>query len=124
MANNILLIDDEELITKSLLKLLELKGYKVTVARSGVEAIEKVKETDFDLVISDVRMPEVDGIGTIKQIRAYLKKSNKKMIPEILITGYADMNKYDEAMELKVRDYLYKPFDNNELIRIVKKAIG
>lgn len=123
MAKKILVIDDEELITKSLLKLLEKEGYKATVARNGKEALELVKKNDFDLVISDVRMPELDGVETVKQVREYLEKSGKKPIPEVLITGYADADKYTSAMELEVTDYLYKPFDNKEFLRIVKKAI-
>jgi CheY-like chemotaxis protein len=69
-------------------------------------------------------MPEMDGIETIKEIRSYLEKSNKKPIPEVLITGYADADKYTSAMELEVNDYLYKPFDNKEFLQIVKKTIG
>ena len=124
MAKKILVIDDEELITKSLLKLLSNEGYNTTVVKSGKEALEKVKEIDFDLIISDVRMPDMDGIETIKEIRSYLEKSNKKPIPEVLITGYADADKYTSAMELEVNDYLYKPFDNKEFLQIVKKTIG
>ena len=111
MAKNILVIDDEELITKSLLRLLGSEGYNVAVAKNGSEALDRVKEADFDLIVSDVRMPELDGIETIRQIRAYLKTIDKKPIPEILITGYADKEKYETAMNLKVADYLYKPFD-------------
>jgi DNA-binding NtrC family response regulator len=124
MAKKILIIDDEELITKSLLRLLSKEGYDVIIARSGQEAVEKVKGNMFDLIISDVRMPEMDGIETITEIRSYLKKSNKKAIPEILITGYADINKYEAASKLKVLDYIYKPFDNNEFLQVVKRAIG
>jgi len=124
MAKKILVIDDEELITKSLLKLLSNEGYNTTVVKSGKEALEKVKEIDFDLIISDVRMPDMDGIETIKEISSYLEKSNKKPIPEVLITGYADADKYTSAMELEVNDYLYKPFDNKEFLQIVKKTIG
>lgn len=124
MRKHVLVIDDEELITKSLLKLVSAEGYKASAARSGEEAIEKIKGEDFDLIISDLRMPRLDGIETIKEIRAYLKKSNKKTIPEILITGYADIDKYKEAIDLKVVDYLYKPFEKADLLRVVQKAIG
>jgi len=124
MKKKILVIDDEELITKSLLRLLDKEGYNAAVVRSGKEAIDKVKEADLDLIICDVRMPEMDGIETVKQIRAYLEKSNKKPIPEVLITGYADMDKYTSAMELEVADYLYKPFDTSDFLQIVKKTIG
>ncbi len=124
MAKKILVIDDEELITKSLLKLLSRQSYNVIVVRSGSEAMDKVKETDFDLIVCDIRMPQLDGIETITQIRVYLKKSNKKSIPEILITGYADLEKYQKAIELKVAGYINKPFDTAEFLRVVKKVIG
>ena len=125
MSKNILIIDDEELITKSLLKFLNKEGYAATVARSGQEALEKIKKSGFDLIISDVRMPGMDGIETIRQIRAYLKKSNIKSIPEIFITGYADKEKYEIAMlELKVKEYIYKPFEREEFLKIVKNIVG
>jgi two-component system response regulator HydG/two-component system response regulator AtoC len=124
MAKNILIIDDEELITKSLLKFLNKEGYEAAIAKSGAEALEKITEADFNLIISDVRMPDMDGIETIKQIREYLEKANKKPIPEVLITGYADVDKYQAAMQLEVADYLYKPFDNNDFLKIIKKTIG
>ncbi len=124
MKKKILLIDDEELVIKSLLRLLSVEGYEVVVAKSGVEATEKVKQADFDLIISDVRMPGLNGIETIEQIRDYLKRLNKKTIPEILITGYADIDKYEKAMDLKVVDYLYKPFDISDLLSLVKKNIA
>ena len=124
MAKNILVIDDEELITKSLLKLLSGEGYKVTVVRNGQDAIEKVKENDFNLIISDVRMPDLDGVETIKHIRSSLKELNREQIPEIIITGYADKDKYESAMDLKVTNYIYKPFERTDFLKIVKNVIG
>jgi CheY-like chemotaxis protein len=124
MAKKILIIDDEELITKSLLKLLTKEGYEATIARSGKEALALVKTSGFDLIISDVRMPEMDGIETIVQIRTCLDKLSKPHIPEVLITGYADADKYLAAKDLEAFDYLNKPFDNQEFLRIVKNAIG
>jgi CheY-like chemotaxis protein len=121
MAKKIVVIDDEDLITASLQKLLSRQGYDVVIAQKSSLALQKVKETDFDLIISDVRMPEMDGIETLRQIRAYLQKSNKKLIPEILITGYADLDKYEKAMDLKVAEYVYKPFDNAGFLQVVKK---
>ena len=118
------MIDDEELITKSLLNLLNNEGYNTTVVRSGKEALGKVRKVDFDLIICDIRMPEMDGIETIKQIRSYLEQLNKKSIPELLITGYADIGKYEAARGLKVADYIYKPFDMSDFLQAVKKTIG
>ncbi len=119
----ILIIDDEEIVTNSLQKLLKKEGYQTTIAKSGSEAIEKVKRTDFDLIICDVRMPQMDGITTIKEIRRYLKENNRPQPPEVVITGYADLDKYQAAMDLEVADYLYKPFDTQDFLKIVKKNI-
>ena len=69
-------------------------------------------------------MPDLDGIETIEQIRTYLKQSNKKPIPEILITGYADEDKYKSALDLKVADYIFKPFDIKEFVEVVKRNLN
>lgn len=124
MSKNILIIDDEELVTKSLIKLLQKQGYDAVMAKSGKEALVKIKEINFDLIVSDVRMPDMDGIEVIKNIRDQLKQSRKKPIPEILITGYADIEKYESAMALKVQEYLYKPFDNDKFLQVVRNCIG
>ena len=124
MPKNILIIDDEELVTKSLLKLLSSEGYNVIVVRNGRDALERVKDNGFDLIISDVRMPDLDGIETIKRIRGELTKLNRKHIPEVVITGYADKDKYESAMELKVADYIYKPFERDDFLKTVKSIIG
>jgi len=124
MLKNILLIDDEELVLKSLSRLLKAERYGVTLADSAAAALEKIKDTDFDLIISDVRMPGTDGIETIKQIRTYLSHAHKQPVPEVLISGYADADKYEEANVLKVKGYLFKPFDNTELLRVVEKIFA
>jgi len=124
MAKKILLIDDEELIAKSLQKLLSLHGYKVDVIQDASKALQRIKEEDFDLIISDIRMPEMDGIETIMQIRQYLQESKKQLIPEVLITGYADLDKYEKAKELNVARYVNKPFDNDEFLQITKEILN
>lgn len=124
MAKNILLIDDDELVTGSLKLLLKNEGYNVDVAGSGWEAVKKVERADFDLIIFDVRMPGMDGIETVQNIRNYLKGADKNPIPEILITGYADKDKYEEGSALNVSGYLCKPFDNEDLLQAVEDGIG
>ena len=124
MAKKILVIDDEPLVIKSLGRLLKNSGYDVVVTASAKEALEKIKETDFDLIISDVRMPGTNGIEAIKEIRGHLESANKSKIPEIFITGYADDNYYNEAVKLKVADYIYKPFDTKDLLEAIRKHIG
>ncbi|KPK43041.1 MAG: hypothetical protein AMJ78_00315 [Omnitrophica WOR_2 bacterium SM23_29] len=123
MAKSILIIDDEQLVTKSLQKLLKKEGYNAVVATSGHEAIEKIKSSEFDLIVSDVRMPSINGIETIEKIRQIRQESGKGHIPEILITGYADEDKYKSAIKLGVRDYLFKPFDTNKFLEVIKRNL-
>ena len=123
MPKNILVIDDEELVIESLRRLLKREGYEVVVALNGKEAIQKVKEINFDLIVSDIRMPGMDGVEIIKNIREYLKQGKKEPIPEILITGYASEESFKRAQELKVADYIYKPFDIVDFLNIIKKYL-
>lgn len=121
MKKHILVIDDEELVTDSIRRLLKKQGYNVTIAQNGADAIDKakVKEDGFDLIIADIRMPEMDGIEIIKRIRGILKKS----VPEILITGYASEDSLKQAQKLKVADYIYKPFDIRQFMEVVNRNL-
>lgn len=123
MTKKILVVDDEELVIESLRRLLRREGYDVTMVTSGKQALEKIKETNFDLVVSDIRMPELDGIQIIRNIREYLKQNKKKLIPEILMTGYSSPDNLRQAQELKVADYIYKPFDIIDFLEVVKKNL-
>lgn len=124
MAKKILIVDDEELITRSLQKLLKKEGYDITISQSGQQAIERVKTQDFNLIILDVRMPQMDGIETVEGIRKYLKEQGKPPTPEIFITGYADEEKYKNALKLGVTDYIFKPFDTQQFLEAIKRNIG
>lgn len=123
MKGSILLIDDEIIITKSVQKLLKKHDYEVTVAHNGAEALEKIKGKAYNLIVSDVRIPGMDGIEIIKGIREYLKANDKPAVPEVLITGYADEEKYKSAVDLKVAGYLYKPFDTSDFLEVVEKNL-
>jgi CheY-like chemotaxis protein len=124
MGKRILLIDDEVLVTKSLVKLLGREGFETVTAATGEEAVDKVDGMEFDLVVSDVRMPGMDGIETIRTIRNRLKELNRNPVPEILITGYADVDRYERAEELKITEYVYKPFDTEEFIKVIKRCLN
>lgn len=90
----------------TLLVVLEDEGFEVTGAANGYEAIEKIKETSFDLVICDIRMAGMDGLDTL----ATLKKSQPEL-KSIIMTGYASTEDPIRAIKLGVNDYLFKPFD-------------
>ncbi len=119
----ILVIDDEVLIIETLDRLLRTQGYEVTLCQTGRDAVERVRKTDFDLIITDVRMPDFNGIDTLSKIREVLKEKGSKRIPEICITGYADDETTQKAQRLGVSDYLYKPFDLKDFIGRVKRVL-
>lgn len=121
---NILLIDDEELVTKSVEKILIRQGYKVFACNKGKDAIEIAKNQQLDLIICDIRMPDMSGIKTIKSIREVLLSKSQKPIPEILITGYAEDQVNQEAENLNVAEYIYKPFDLRDFLASVNKNLG
>jgi len=123
MGKNILIIDDEQMITTSLQKLLKKKGYDPTIVSSGKSALEEIKTRDFDLVVLDIRMPEMDGIETIQAIREHCSAAGKNPIPEIVITGYADESKYKSAVDLKVAAYIYKPFDIKDFLDTIQRTL-
>lgn len=121
---NILVIDDDHLVVKSLSRLLEVAGYIVKTAESGQEALAKISESKFDLIIADIRMPVMNGVETIQNIQQYLQNNDKNRIPVIFITGYTDSNVQDDAKKLNASDFIYKPFDKELFLRSIKQAIG
>ena len=120
MPKKILIVDDEELLTKSFSKILERQGYEVYTVRSGADAVVMVEEEKFDLIISDIRMPGETGVETIKKIR----ENSKFPIPVIFITGYADEKIEKEAKTLEPTAYLFKPFDTKQFLDLVKTTLG
>lgn len=123
MNKNILLIDDDKLILVTLKRLLTREGYQVITAFNGQTALRKMEENGFDLVISDIKMPQMDGIETVKKIRELLVQEGKSLIPEIFITAYAKEEIYQKALELNAAGYIEKPFDVKTLVQTVKKTI-
>lgn len=108
---------------RSIEKLLKKEGYNVVSTRSGHEAIKQVQEQDFDLLITDIRMPNLNGIETICRIREVLKSRGGTPVREICITGYADTELNQKAEQLGVSGYLYKPFDLRDFLDCVRRNI-
>jgi DNA-binding NtrC family response regulator len=120
MASNarILVVDDEMIVCESCKRILEEEGYEVEAALSGMEAFGKMKENPFDIVITDLKMPGIDGMGVLRTFR--------KEYPEviiIMITGFSTVETAVEAMKLGAFDYIPKPFTPDEVSIVVKKAI-
>src|SRR3989338_5534720 len=97
MSKNILIIDDDGMIKKTIGNLLKREGYFSEVVENGLQAIERIRSKGFDLIITDIRMPQMDGIETISRIRKFIKEQGKITIPVIFITGFADPDAYVKA---------------------------
>lgn len=124
MAKKILLIDDEELITRTLANGLEKIGYEVFVAKNGTDGLIMAEEEVFDLIISDIRMPGLNGVETVRNIMESVQKRGLRKTPTIFITGYADQEIEKQAKGLKPDAYILKPFDYVDFLKKVKTAIG
>ena len=116
--HTILVVDDEPNYQIVLAELLKDEGYEVFTADSGTAGLPIVRETDLDLVLTDMKMPGMDGIEFLRKIKGFNKE-----LPVILITAYAEVEKAVEAMRLGAFTYLAKPFSNEELLANVGKAV-
>ncbi|MCM8826789.1 MAG: response regulator [Candidatus Omnitrophica bacterium] len=124
MAKKILVIEDDALVIRSVERYLESQGYNVEAVQSGREAIEKAKKLDFDLIISDIRMPEMDGIEVLRRIREASPQYNKEKIPIIIITAYAGGDEvYKKASEIGIVECIYKPFEPDEFMEVVRRNL-
>ncbi|MCW8194970.1 sigma-54-dependent Fis family transcriptional regulator [Proteobacteria bacterium 005FR1] len=113
--SRILIVEDEAVIRTALRKLLERNKYEVAVAASVKEATDKHKLSDFDLIISDLRLPGAPGTDLIKLAGD---------IPVLIMTSYASLRSAVDSMRMGAIDYVAKPFDHDKMIAAVKQAIG
>lgn len=118
MTADILVVDDENIVTSLIRDALEDEGYEIQTAQSGAAALELVKQHHFDLVISDIRMPRMDGIEMVRQIREYLPN-----IGIIFMTGYANLESAKNAIKQGASDYIMKPFELIEIRSAVSNAL-
>ena len=113
----ILIVDDEKNYLTILSALLEDEGFEVLTAAGGSEALEIHKSSDLDLILTDMKMPKMDGIELLENI-----KENDPDLPVIMMTAHGTVDKAVEAMQKGAYTYVLKPFDNERLIIYVKKA--
>lgn len=115
----ILVVDDEASIREVLSKTLALAEYDVDVANDGQSALERLRAAEYDLLITDLKMPGVDGLTVIREVR----RSNPGM-PIIIVTGYSTESSAIEAINLGVSGYLTKPFRVPRILAAAAKALG
>lgn len=118
--SKILIIEDEASIRRVLVKILseENDTYKVEEAEDGVQGLEKIKNTDYDLVLCDIKMPKMDGEELLEAV-----KKIKPEIPMVMISGHGDMETAINTMRLGAFDYISKPPDLNRLLNTVRNAL-
>ena len=114
----ILVVDDEQNIRRMLTRVLSPEGFIVKEADNGLEALKRLQEESYSLVLLDLKMPGLNGIETLKKIR-----ENDLNLPVIMMSAYGSIPEAVEAMKLGALDYLIKPFDIEELKIIIKRAI-
>lgn len=115
---HILVVEDDEQMNDMLESTLQAQGYTVSTAFNGQQAIERCQQEKFDLIITDVRLPGMDGVemlGKVKKIQPRLKS--------IVITGYASEDTPIRAIRCQVSDYLFKPFSLQYFLRSVSRAV-
>ena len=117
-STKILIVDDELIMRESLAGWLERDGYAVQTAPSGEEALEKLKETRFDILLVDIKMEGISGLDVLRHV-----KENDPDVAIVMITAYGSIPTAIEAMKNGAYDYMLKPFDPNELGVLIEKII-
>ena len=116
--NTILVVDDEPNYLIVLSELLKEEGFEVLTAQRGEEGLKIVEDVDLDIVLTDMRMPGMDGLELLKAIKNY-----NNDLPVIMITAFGEVEKAVVAMKAGGYNYLAKPFNNEELLVNIRKAI-
>jgi len=114
----IMVVDDESIVGKRLKAALEKSGYDVEVCEDGASAVRQISEKMFDIVVTDVRMDEVDGMQVLEHVIA---KSPRTKV--VIITGYATVELAREALIKGAFDFIAKPFKPDDLRSIIEKAV-
>jgi len=118
--SKILIVEDEATIRRVLSKILleENQNYQIEEASDGLQALEKIKKDDFDLILCDIKMPKLDGIELLEAVKKYNPE-----IPIIMISGHGDLETAVHSMRLGAFDYISKPPDLNRLLTAVRNAL-
>jgi DNA-binding NtrC family response regulator len=113
-----LVIDDEQVVLDSVSKIMTAEKYEVDISLSGREGLNQALQRDYNIVLTDIRMPDIGGMRVLRDI-----KRAKPSLPVLIITGYATVKSSVQAMKLGAADYLEKPFTPDQLIEAVASAL-
>ncbi len=121
MKNKILAVDDSVSVRKLVQFTLKSKGYQVTAAEDGQEALEMLDEKEYDAIILDINMPRLDGLEFLKKIRS---ESAFESIPVIMLTTEGQEEDKNKSLKLGASAYIVKPFKPTQLLRLVEDILG
>jgi DNA-binding NtrC family response regulator len=113
-----LVIDDEQIVLDSVKRILDEGNYEVETTLSGRQGLEWALQNSYDVVLTDIRMPDIGGMLVLRDI-----KRAKPAVPVLIITGYATVRSAVQAMKLGASEYIEKPFTPEELLKAVEMAI-
>ncbi|MBI5923554.1 MAG: response regulator [Betaproteobacteria bacterium] len=119
MSARILVVDDEDIVIQCCLRILKEGTYQVEYVKSGLEAVKKIAESHFDLIILDFMMPKMDGMEVLKRVREM-----QPGIKVIMVTGLDQTQTAQRAKDLGAFAYLPKPFDPDDLKLAVERAVS
>lgn len=112
----ILVLDDDPIVTLSCKRILGAEGYSISTVERGEDALEKLSREDFDLLISDVRLPDISGMEVLKEARVIKPKTDV-----VIITGYPTLEDARESTKLGAFEYIEKPFTPDFMLNVAKK---
>ncbi len=119
MAARVLIVDDEKNILITLKRAFEIAGYHAEIAGGGKLALEKLKENAFDVVLLDVKMPDLDGLSVLQQLRA-----GGTQVPVLVMSGHGTIETAVQATKLGAHDFLEKPISTEKLLLTVENTLG
>jgi DNA-binding NtrC family response regulator len=114
-----LVIDDEQIVLESVSALLTDEGFEVDVSLDGRQGLDWAIERNYDVVLTDIRMPDIGGMKVLRDV-----KRINPTLPVIMITGYASVESAVQAMKLGAAEYIEKPFEPEQLLDAVSRALG
>jgi two-component system, OmpR family, alkaline phosphatase synthesis response regulator PhoP len=117
----ILVLEDDGTMQRFIEQTLESEGFRVELAKDGLEGLVKIDRIKPDLIIADIMMPRLDGLTFARAVKAH---EQTKAIPIIFLTGRGDSRSMIEGINVGARYYLTKPFDPDDLVAKIKKALG
>ena len=116
--DKILVVDDDDVLRESIVRILENEGYILDVAKSGFEAEVKLRNKEYNLILLDIRLPDTTGIELLSKINSYTPRTKK-----IILTGFPDTESAIKSVNEKADAYLVKPFEPEKILKIIAENL-